>query len=155
MLTRAVRGRDEPREPATPRDRAELATLLPVEPEHSARFSAAVMELGALICTARSPDCERCPLQERCVWHRGGRVVGVARRAVQTWHGTDRQIRGRMMAVLRGTDQPVPTAELLAVADDPGQARRCLDGLLADGLAARMPAADGPGGAAEMITLPR
>lgn len=152
VLTRAVRGRDEPREPATRRDRTELADLLPVDPEQSARYSAALMELGALICTARSPDCDRCPVQDRCVWHRSGRVAGVARRAVQTWHGTDRQVRGRMMAVLRAAEHPVPPTDLLAVTDDADQARRCLDGLLADGLAA--PAAPDPG-AAEMITLPR
>lgn len=156
VLTRAVRGRDEPREPATSRDRAELTTLLPDDPEQSARWSAAVMELGALVCTARSPDCDHCPVQDQCRWHRGGRVAGVARRAVQTWHGTDRQIRGRMMAVLRAAEYPVAAADLLAVADDAEQARRCLDGLLTDGLAARVPAGtDGPSDPAELITLPR
>lgn len=160
VLVRTVRGRDEPREPATARDRTELSTLLPDDPERSARFSAAVMELGALICTARSPDCDRCPLRDGCAWWHAGRPEGVARRAVQTWHGTDRQVRGRMMALLRGADHPVTAASLLAVTDDGEQARRCLSGLLADGLAA--PAAgDASGsvqsrtGTAELITLPR
>lgn len=153
VLTRAVRGRDEPREPATTRDRTELQTLLPPDPEQSARYSAALMELGALICTARSPDCDRCPVQDRCVWHRGGRVAGVARRAVQTWHGTDRQIRGRMMAVLRAAAHPVATIDLLAVTDDTDQARRCLESLLADGLATA--AAPDPATGAETMTLPR
>lgn len=148
VLTRVVRGRDEPREPATARDRAELETLLPADPERSARFSAAVMELGALLCTARTPDCDRCPLQDRCAWHEGGRPAGVARRAVQTWHGTDRQIRGRMMAVLRGAERPVPTSELLAVADDAEQARRCLSGLLTDGLAVTV------AGPPDLVALP-
>lgn len=153
VLTRAVRGRDEPREPATSRDRAEVATLLPADPKQSARWSAAVMELGALVCTARSPDCGRCPVKDRCVWRDGGRVAGVARRAVQTWHGTDRQTRGRMMAILRAAEQPVPAPDLLAVVDDAEQARRCLAGLLADGLAAR--AAPDPTAEVELITLPR
>lgn len=141
VLARVVRGVDEPRAPATATDRAELAALLPEEPAVAARFSVAVMELGALICTAVDPGCDRCPLLDRCAWRRSGAVAGVARRPVQAWHGTDRQARGRMMALLRGTPGPVPEAELLATIEDAVQARRCLTTLLADGLVT--PAPDG------------
>lgn len=150
VLARVVRGVDEPRASATAADRTELASLLPAEPAVAARFSVAVMELGALVCTAVNPACDRCPLLTRCTWRRAGAVAGVARRPVQSWHGTDRQARGRMLALLRGTPGPVPEAELLASTEDAVQARRCLTTLLADGLVE--PALDGwyglPGAAA-------
>ena len=134
VLARVVRGVDEPRASATAADRAELAALLPAEPAVAARFSVAVMELGALVCTAVNPACDRCPLLDRCTWRRSGAVAGIARRPVQAWHGTDRQARGRMMAMLRDNPGPVPETDLLAATEDTVQARRCLTTLLADGL---------------------
>ena len=137
VLSRVVRGVDEPRAAATAADRAEMATLLPPDPAVAARFSVAVMELGALVCTAVSPSCDRCPLPARCAWRRSGAVAGVARRPVQAWHGTDRQARGRMIALLRGAAGPVDMLDLLGSTEDAVQARRCLDSLLADGLVER------------------
>lgn len=138
VLCRVVRGRDEPREPATAADRAELAALLPVEPARAARFSAAVMELGALVCSARSPACESCPLAGRCRWRLAGSPPGEPRRAVQAWHGTDRQVRGRIMATLRASSLPVAEGSFTTAATDPHQVRRCLASLVADGLAVRV-----------------
>jgi A/G-specific adenine glycosylase len=138
VLTRVVRGRDEPREPATAADRAEMTTLLPDEPARAARFSAAVMELGALICSARSPACSSCPLADRCRWRLAGSIAGEARRAVQTWHGTDRQVRGRIMAALRHSALPVPEISFVTTTADNDQLRRCIASLVADGLAIRV-----------------
>jgi len=135
VLSRVVRGLDEPREPATAADRAEMATLLPTEPSTAARFSAAVMELGALVCSARSPDCVSCPLADRCRWRLAGSQPGLPRRAVQTWHGTDRQVRGRMMAALRASQGPVHDDTLAELSTDAEQGHRCLASLLVDGLA--------------------
>ncbi len=141
VLTRAVRGLDEPREPATAADRAEMSLLLPQEPARAARFSAAVMELGALVCSARAPACGSCPLADRCRWRLAGSVAGEARRAVQAWHGTDRQVRGRIMATLRASAAAVPRTELTGAAVEPIQGARCLASLLADGLAVPVGAA--------------
>ena len=138
VLCRVVRGRDEPREPATATDRAEMATLLPDEPARAARFSAAVMELGALVCSAQSPACGSCPLADRCRWRLAGSVAGQARRAVQTWHGTDRQVRGRVMAVLRHSALPVPEVSFASASPDSEQLRRCVASLVTDGLAVRV-----------------
>lgn len=160
VLARAVRGVDEPRASATAADRAEMARYLPADPPVAARFSVAVMELGALVCTAASPDCARCPLADRCAWRRAGSVTGVARRPVQAWHGTDRQVRGRMMAALRASAGPVAEADLFGVEAGAAKARRCLDSLLADGLVERahdgwyaLPGAGPTGSAAEASTL--
>ena len=134
VLSRVVRGVDEPREPATSADRALMTTLLPIEPARAARFSAAVMELGALICSARSPTCESCPLGDRCRWRLTGSTAGRARRAVQTWHGTDRQVRGKIMALLRASHGPVSSAEVGQLEVEAVQVERCLSSLIADGL---------------------
>jgi len=138
VLSRVVRGVDEPREPATTADRALMTTLLPVDPPRAARFSAAVMELGALICSARSPTCESCPLGDRCRWRLAGSRLGEARRAVQTWHGTDRQVRGRIMALLRAGDGPVSVATVGQLEVQAAQVERCLASLIADGLVVRV-----------------
>jgi A/G-specific adenine glycosylase len=53
---------------------------------------------------------------------------------VQKFAGTDRQVRGRLLDVLRGAHGPFDGAELDAAWDDPVQRGRCLDSLLVDGL---------------------
>jgi len=138
VLARVVRGVDEPREPATPADRAQLAALLPAEPAKAARFSAAVMELGALVCSARNPDCASCPLSDRCRWRRAGAEPGQARRAVQTWHGTDRQVRGQILAALRESRTPLPDIAFAHPAVQTEQLARCLASLVVDGLVTRI-----------------
>jgi A/G-specific adenine glycosylase len=94
------------------------------------------MELGALVCTARSPRCADCPVRRLCAWQLGGRPAydGPARRG-QAYAGTDRQVRGLLLGVLREADGPVPLRALDAVwPRDPLQRARALDGLVADGL---------------------
>lgn len=76
-----------------------------------------VMELGALICTARSPRCEDCPVMEQCAWISAGRPEPHYVPKGQPWHGTDRQVRGAMMAVLRHSTLPVHPEDLLGTPD--------------------------------------
>jgi A/G-specific adenine glycosylase len=133
---RAVSGAGEAA-PALNRAERELAEdLLPQDPQRARRWNVGVMELGALVCTARSPRCGDCPLRERCAWQAAGRPAyeGPVKRA-QRWAGTDRQVRGRLLAVLRESPDPVPGEQLRgAWTTDPAQRERCLDGLVADGL---------------------
>ncbi|HEY3482161.1 MAG TPA: A/G-specific adenine glycosylase, partial [Streptomyces sp.] len=88
-----------------------------------------------LVCTARSPECGRCPVAALCAWRLAGSPAheGPPRRA-QTYAGTDRQVRGRLLAVLRASQGPVRQAALDAVWPDPVQRARALDGLVEDGL---------------------
>ena len=110
-----------------------------MEEPTAAAWSIALMELGALVCTARSPRCDACPVSDDCAWRAGGYPAydGPARRG-QAWDGTDRQCRGRLMAVLRDTPGPVHRSRLEAVWTSAGQRERCLEGLLADGLVSRV-----------------
>ncbi len=118
---------------AAERRRAEA--LLPADEGASVRWNVGLMELGALVCTARSPRCAACPLSGGCSWLRAGSPPwdGPARRG-QTYAGTDRQVRGLLLAVLRDTEGPVAATTLDTVWDDPAQRARALDGLVADGL---------------------
>ena len=101
----------------------------------AARFSAALMELGALVCIARSPRCADCPVASECAWVRAGKPAGtVPGRPVQRFAGTDRQVRGLLLDVLRAAVDPVPRARLDAVWVDALQRDRCLGSLLVDGL---------------------
>jgi A/G-specific adenine glycosylase len=109
--------------------------MLPREDAHAARFSAAIMELGALICTARSPRCADCPLYADCAWQRAGKPAYAGPvKQVQRFAGTDRQVRGLLLDVLRGTEGAVEKKALDVVWSDAGQRDRCLDSLLVDGL---------------------
>ncbi|MGI8869726.1 MAG: A/G-specific adenine glycosylase [Mycobacteriales bacterium] len=137
LLARAVAGAGQPGLAATASDRELAESLLPADPESAARASVAFMELGALICTARSPGCLRCPLRGACRWHRAGCPEHTGpRRRPQRYAGTDRQVRGLLLAVIRESDRPVPMSRLDAVWPDRTQRLRALDGLVADGLAA-------------------
>jgi A/G-specific adenine glycosylase len=122
--------------PALTRAEYRLAeSLVPEGREDAATWNVAVMELGALVCTARAPRCESCPVADLCAWRVAGQPAwdGPPRRG-QAWHGTDRQARGALMAVLRESDGPVARAALAAAVPDEGRRERCLDGLVADGL---------------------
>lgn len=117
--------------------RAEVALaadLLPVDDEDAATWNVAVMELGALVCTARSPRCDDCPVVGSCAWVLGGRPAydGPPRRG-QKWHGTDRQVRGIIVQALRESPAPV-RREALAPGREEAQVDRCLAGLVEDGL---------------------
>jgi A/G-specific adenine glycosylase len=141
VISRAVRGIDE-HLPASAADRAELESLLPVDPTLAVITCAALMEVGALRCTATAPDCVHCPLARTCAWRAAGFPPGPERRRpAQRWHGTDRQVRGEIMAVLRAAAGPVGPTRLRAgtasYTKSPDQWERCLASLVSDGLAVR------------------
>lgn len=136
VVARAVGGLGEAGPPRTASDLAACAALLPDDPARAAAFGVALMELGALVCTARTPSCDGCPLVTTCAWWLAGRPVYEGpRQRPQPFEGTDRQARGALLAVLRDADGAVPEDRLTW--PDEAQRRRALDGLVADGLAIR------------------
>jgi A/G-specific adenine glycosylase len=115
--------------------RAEQQTSLALVPDDSpAHYSVAVMELGALVCTARDPRCASCPVSDECTWLIAGKPAGLIARKAQTYAGTDRQVRGRLLAVLREAPDLVAKPDLDVVWDDEMQRERSLSGLIEDGL---------------------
>ena len=135
VVARAVHGAGDAGPASTVRDLADVDALLPAEDPVAARLSIALMELGALVCTARAPRCADCPIRHGCAWQQAGRpaYAGPAK-PVQRYAGTDRHVRGRLLDVLRDTPEPVAKAALDAAWPDAGQRDRCLDSLLVDGL---------------------
>jgi A/G-specific adenine glycosylase len=140
VLARLVGGQERP--PASP-SAAEVRlaeALLPAQPDLAARWSVAVMELGALVCTAARPACASCPVAHSCAWRLAGSPASSdGRRGIQAYNGTDRQCRGRLLAVLREEADPVAAPRLDAVWPDPLQRARALDSLVADGLVDPLP----------------
>ncbi|WP_406308120.1 A/G-specific adenine glycosylase [Streptomyces griseoaurantiacus] len=140
VLARAVTGVQYPPNATTAAERKLARALLPEDKHTASRWAAASMELGALVCTAKNESCHRCPIADRCAWHVAGKPAhdGPPRR-VQSYAGTDRQVRGRLLAVLREAAHPVPQAALDRVWNEPVQRARALDGLVSDGLVEPLP----------------
>ena len=140
VLARAFGGQGQPAPPSTSRDLAAMEAVLPSADATAAAFCAAMMELGAVLCTARSPSCRACPIQHRCAWRQAGYppYQGPASRP-QRFTGTDRQVRGLLLDVLRGCAGPVPLSALDAAWPEAGQRGRALDALIADGLVDPLP----------------
>ena len=126
----------------TAREAQELADAL-VPPGQGWAWNQAVLDLGATICTKRTPRCGACPIARSCAWARAGwphpdpavGSAGVPGRQSR-FDGSDRQGRGRLVQALRtgpvGIDR-VPDAA--GWPDEPERARRIADGLVAEGLA--------------------
>ncbi|MFJ5210581.1 MULTISPECIES: HhH-GPD family protein [Streptomyces] len=140
VLARAVTGVQYPPNATTAAERKLARALLPADEHTASRWAAASMELGALVCTAKNEACHRCPIAAQCAWQMAGKPEheGPPRRG-QTYAGTDRQVRGKLLAVLRDAHAPVPQAVLDRVWHEPVQRARALDGLVADGLVEPLP----------------
>ena len=132
VFARAVSGAEFPPASVTRAERDLATELLPAE-EADGR------DLGRGGDGARRTRLHRprpeaaatCPIADRCAWLAAGRPAhdGPPRRG-QAWDGTDRQCRGRIMAVLRDADGPVHSSRIDAVWPDDVQRERCLAGLV-------------------------
>ncbi|GAB6857221.1 HhH-GPD family protein [Microbacterium xylanilyticum] len=135
VIARAVHGRAQPGPPSR-RDLDDMLALLPAAAEDAAVVNAATMELGATLCTARSPECDRCPLAPTCAWRAAGYPASEDRRRKQArYEGSDRQARGGVLRALRHADgHRLPADAVMAEWPDPAQRYRAIDSLIADGL---------------------
>jgi A/G-specific adenine glycosylase len=133
VIARAVSGQAAAPASLNNAERDLARSLLPRSHSAAAEWSIAIMEFGALICTARNPDCAHCPISSQCAWRAAGcpePTESNSRR--QAWAGTDRQCRGTVMAALRNSEKPVGRIDLNW--HDAAQLERRLDSLLDDGL---------------------
>ena len=133
VLERVLGGAEFPPASLNKAERERARSLLPAA--DAPAWSVGVMELGALVCTATSPRCADCPVQDLCAWKSAGRpAYAGAPRKVQTYAGTDRQCRGRLLAVLRDAPGTVSAAALVKAWSLDDQRDRALESLLVDGL---------------------
>jgi A/G-specific adenine glycosylase len=135
VLARTLQGKEYPAPSLSRAEQKLAAEAMPAERHTANVWNAAVMELGALVCTARSPQCGACPVVDLCAWQRAGRPEhdGPPRRG-QAWHGTDRQVRGEILHRLRAEHRALPLSAIEDSGPDRDQVMRCLDSLVADGL---------------------
>ncbi len=135
VLTRLRAGVEFPAASISRPERDLAAAMLPADADLAAAWSVAVMELGALVCTAASPRCGACPVKDECAWRAAGYPAhdGPPRR-VQTYDGTDRQCRGRLLALARASVGSVPRSRIEQAWPAADQRERCLASLLHDGL---------------------
>jgi A/G-specific adenine glycosylase len=138
VLARVVTGVEFPATTMSAAEKDLANGLLPDDEPTAATWSVALMELGALVCTAVTPSCEDCPVRRECAWRAAGYPAydGPPRRG-QAWSGTDRQCRGRLMALARDAHTAVSAAGIADAWPDDAQRDRCLVSLLADGLLVR------------------
>lgn len=152
---RAISGKGLPHKSLNAAETRLAEALMPTDEQASCLWNAATMELGALVCTAKSPTCNICPIRHLCAWVAAGKPEAEYTPQGQSWHGTDRQLRGAMMAVLREAHHPIPkelitnfspdivapknlsavVKSLRTLGSSQEQIQRCYEGLLADGLA--------------------
>ena len=102
-------------------------------PQDGARWAAATMEFGALICTSKNPACDLCPLKRQCAWRKAGYPKSDLVRKSQAWSGTDRQCRGTIVQALRKNSK-LSTGALKKLWHDDSQVEKALKTLIADGL---------------------
>jgi A/G-specific adenine glycosylase len=143
VIARSVEGLDDAAPPSARRDLEAMERLLPHDERDARLFNAAIMELGAVVCTARRPDCDICPVRSSCAWLLAGfpETSGPKKRVQKKFEGSDRQVRGLVLALLRQTDNAdgVPLGAVDAVWHDPVQLERAIEGLVGDGLLVRTP----------------
>jgi A/G-specific adenine glycosylase len=140
VIARASHGQGEAGPPRMTADRdAVWGVLSPMNEELQVQGAKALMELGAIVCTARKPLCEQCPIRDACAWRTAGYPVyqGVTAPRQARFEGSDRQVRGIIVRELRHSDTPVPETFLVTLWHDPDQYERALASLIEDGLAAR------------------
>lgn len=135
VLARAIDGRAQPGPPHR-RDLEAMEAELPADIAEAAIVNAAAMELGAIVCTARAPKCEACPLAAQCAWRAAGYPASEDRRRKQaTYEGSDRQTRGAVLKTLReAAPAAVPVFAVIPNWPDAAQRDRAIDSLIADGL---------------------
>ncbi len=136
VLARAIDGNADPGPPSTRRDLAAMEAQLPEELNAARNFNAGAMELGAVVCTARAPRCDACPIADLCAWRAAGypEYEGPKRVVQKKYVGSDRQARGVILGALRSRRGALPADQLAELWPDAAQRGRALDGLLVDGL---------------------
>jgi len=133
FFARAIDGVETPTSAPSQLERSLRYQLIPTRSTDGALWAAATMELGALVCTARNPSCEECPVNKLCAWRKAGYPQSHVVKKSQAWNGTDRQCRGTVVQALRG-NSTLSTVALRKLWHDPAQLEKALKTLLADGL---------------------
>lgn len=135
VIARHEKGLADQGAPREKQDLADMDALLP-HSQLSPVFNQAVMELGALVCTSKNPRCGDCPITNSCAWRLADYPDNSAgtKPKQKKYEGSDRQVRGAILSVLRNSRNPVKRLELDACWSEKTALERALGSLLSDGL---------------------
>lgn len=126
-------------------ERATANLVLPERVKDSVVWNQAIMELGAVVCTAKQPLCDECPVRSQCRFYAAGLPhLGEKRtRPRQRFAGTDRQVRGKILQALRDLPQAAHGVLTYEAASqlwaDRVQLDKCIASLDEDGLIEMLP----------------
>ncbi len=101
VVARALLGQGRARPPYGREVREAAGAWLPARGARDHQL--AVMDLGAMVCRASSPDCGACPLARDCAWLAAGRPEAgpaVPKGKATPFESTARFARGRIVAML-------------------------------------------------------
>ena len=148
VLQRLINGEGEAGPPRTRPDLASAQGALDAlgSTRDKVILAQGLMELGAVVCKARVPLCQACPVPDHCPWRARGYppYTGPKAPTQATFEGSDRQARGIILRELRASDTPVPGHFLQNLIAEPDQFIRAKDSLISDGLV--IESIDQPGG---------
>ena len=132
VIDRALIGQAMPAPHVTNAEREQAAALVAIG---GPRWSQAAMELGALVCQSRTPNCDDCPIADLCAWRAAGHPAATTpTRRQAAFNGSDRQARGAIMRVVREAHESVSTLAVDSAWPDAEQRERAIASLIADGL---------------------
>lgn len=134
VIGRVWHGQERPSQTISKIEKEFAASLVPSSHKAASNWSASVMEFGALVCTARNPQCDTCIIRANCSWKLNGFPKSEQVRKTQKFEGTDRQVRGRIMKVLKDSKSAVEKSAFTNSSVDARQRNRALDSLINDGL---------------------
>lgn len=134
VIGRVWHGEERPKPAISNIERSFASALVPKSHQAASTWSAAVMEFGAVVCTARNPNCQSCIVKTECSWRLAGFPASDVAIRRQKFEGTDRQVRGRIMKVLKESAKPVEKEAFAGTTSDTKQRHRALDSLIQDGL---------------------
>ena len=100
------------------------------------RWHHALMDLGAMVCLARTPRCAACPIASDCLAHRRGPVTRAPTKRQAPFATSDRRVRGRIVRLLREARDGLSARSLETTIED-DRVKRLLGALERDGLIER------------------
>ena len=120
-----------------PRDLRDLAeSLLPARDARD--HNLALMDFGAMVCTARGPRCQGCPVSPSCAWRAAGYPPGAAAaRPAVAFEDTPRFARGRIIDALRAGPATVDALASMLAPQHAARIDAYLAALEGDALAVR------------------
>jgi A/G-specific adenine glycosylase len=134
VIGRVWHGKERPEISISSVERLFAESLVPSTRTNASLWNAAVMEFGALVCTSRNPLCDQCKIASNCAWKLAGYPASTVVKKTAKFEGTDRQVRGRMMKILKDSNKAVDKAAFAQCSVDAKQRNRALDSLITDGL---------------------